>query len=80
MISVFVYAFIKDLRSNNYGGSVLFILIGLFLLYVSLPLIHMNRITMTLVFSLGIYGMFVGFVLSFLWMSVLSFEVWCTIK
>lgn len=56
----------------------MFMLTGIFLMYVSLPLIHKSEGAR--MYNLGISVLCIGLVLSFFWMSAMIFYLWCTIK
>lgn len=56
----------------------MFILIGLFLMYASLPLMHKGELLLTRFVAVG--GLCVGFSLTFLWMTSLCFDVWRSVK
>lgn len=75
--TVFVYAHLNDLHVDASGKSEFGFVISLLLVCLGLPFFQWR--------SLG-YVQFVasilltvGFILSFLWMSVLSFDIWRTI-
>lgn len=72
--AIFVYFYFKELRETNHGASVKYLLIGVLFMYLSVPLLQLYGWKFTHV--LGATGICIGFVLTFLWMSVLSFDLW----
>lgn len=76
--AVFVYAYFKDLRVTASGKSEFHLLISLMLMCLALPFFQTYSL-LRLQFISTILLVF-GFVLSFLWMSVLSFDIWWTIR
>lgn len=76
--TVFVYAHFKELRTVP-GKCFMFFAIGLLTVYIATPLIHVDfkqnflKLVVAVVLALG-------FVFSFLWMTVMSFDVWWTFR
>lgn len=76
--TVFVYIFSRDLRSTAHGKSELCLVLSILLVHSSLP--FKGYAYHDIVFMYAPLFVLLGFSLSSLWMSVLSFDILRTVK
>lgn len=75
-----VYAFMKDVRSDVGGKSEFCFLISWLVVSVSLPIFYINSLLIEAEHTNSLIFLILGFVLTNLWTSVLSFEIWWTTR
>lgn len=76
--TVFVYAYVKKLRTVP-GKCFLFFAVGLLTVFLTLPLLHYDFYNDILHFAIAIM-LTIGLEFSFLWISVMSFDIWWTFR
>lgn len=76
--TVFVYAYVKKLRTVP-GKCFLFFAVGLLAIFLTLPLLQYDFYNDVVNYIIAIV-LAMGFEFSFLWISVMSFDIWWTFR
>lgn len=76
--TVFAYAYVKGLRTVP-GRIFLFLSISMLTVYIFYPLIVFHFMSTILEYFI-VFMLLSGFLNSFLWMSVISFDIWWTFR
>jgi len=80
MAKIIVIYFAIGEFGNVPGKCVVFFTTGLVLIFAALPLSSVNLQRSELINMIGIGCLILGMLLSFLWLSAMTFDIWLTFR